>query len=393
MKQVKPLPNPLQFDDGSTVQSDADWQRRRSEIQKRVIDLQYGTVPGAPEWVDVTTTEKIAESNYTCQHLNFVFTPAQQHPDINFGLQAMYYRPTDKAVQQRQREIPAFAAQGLPLVIYVGDNPKLFPVLLKQGYAVLSYHNARMEPMVEGDANVGPARQAYRDLSAQLGRAPDRSMVKDYTWGSIGVWAWGALRLLDFASQSPEISNDHIAVSGHSRNGKTALLAAALDERFTLVNPAGSGCGGAGSYLVQGDGCEDIKALTDPNRWWSWMHRDFGKFANNEINLPFDQHFLMSLIAPRPLLRTEGMDDHWANPLGTAALVQGTQPVYDFLGAPAANAVHMRDGGHYQGQRDFTALYQFCDQFFFNTTSDLGFSQLPEPILRSLGDVKYSFTG
>ena len=149
-------------------------------------------------------------------------------------------------------------------------------------------------------------------------------------------------------------------ISEHSRNGKTALLAGALDDRIAIVNPAGSGCAGAGSYLALGDDCEDLAALTERKRWWTWTHPDFEKWAGHEKDLPFDQHFLMGLVAPRPLLQTEGRDDLWANPEGTDASFSATQPIYGFLGVPERNGIHIREGGTLSGRRRFRGITGFC---------------------------------
>jgi endo-1,4-beta-xylanase len=215
-----------------------------------------------------------------------------------------------------------------------------------------------------GKPKPGPAREAYKSVYGN-----------QFSWGSISAWAWGARRVLDHVIRLPEVDGNHIAISGHSRNGKTALLAGALDERFAVVNPAGSGCAGAGSYLALGENCEDLAALTSRDRWWAWAHADFESWAGREEELPFDQHFLMSLVAPRPLLRTEGIDDHWANPEGTSVSVLATQPIYDFLNVADRNTISYRDGGHTHSEEDAKALMMVCDECFFGCSREAGLSQ------------------
>jgi hypothetical protein len=156
------------------------------------------------------------------------------------------------------------------------------------------------------------------------------------------------------------------------------LLAGALDERIALVNPAGSGCAGAGSYLALGEKCEDLTALTSRERWWAWAHADFEQWAGREEELPFDQHFLMGLVAPRPLLRTEGTTDEWANPAGTCISFLATEPIYDFLGVPKRNGLFFHQGGHDHTEEDIAALASFADDYFFGVPLEGSFSRLPQ---------------
>ena len=365
MKLIKELPNPFRMRDGKRVVTAEDWNHRREEIKDMMLNIQYGTMPDSPEEVKVKFLEsRTLDEGETCEKLYFEFIPRKNRPDLTFGMDVTIFRPSPDAVEKRGHLVKGFGQNGIPALVYVGKA--VFHNLLKNGYMMICYENNQLEPMEEGNPIVGPAKKAYEYLE------PGK-----YSWGSISVWAWGAIRLLEYALTLPEVNNERIMVSGHSRNGKTALLAGALDDRFAIVNPAGSGCAGAGSYLALGDGCEDLAALTDRKRWWAWTHPDFEKWAGREEELPFDQHFLMGLVAPRPLLRTEGTTDYWANPEGTCASFLATEPIYEFLGVPERNGIYFHEGGHYQGEEDSGALLAFADWHFFGIKPECSFKELP----------------
>ena len=364
MRLINELPDPFLMQNGQRVASKDDWQQRREEIKDMMLNIQYGTMPGAPESVSVETIEtETLEGGETKEQLRFEFTPQKNRPDLTFGMDVTIWRPSPEAVEKRKAAIKGFGKNGLPVLIYVGN--KKFESLLNNGYMMICYENNQLEPMEMGNPIVGPARKTYEELEP-----------RKYLWGSISVWAWGGLRLVDYAISSSEIDSDQIMISGHSRNGKTALLAGALDERIALVNPAGSGCAGAGSYLALGDDCEDLAALTSRERWWAWTHPEFETWAGREQNLPFDQHFIMGLIAPRPLLRTEGTTDEWANPEGTCVSFLATEPIYDFLNVPDRNAIYFHQGGHTHTEEDATALVSFANKHFFGTETTTPFKTL-----------------
>lgn len=342
MRLIAKLPDPFRNESGR-VSTLSGWQKQRERIADLLLSTQYGTMPGAPARVttQVGDWEK-DDSGRMRRQDTLTFFPDVNRPDTAFSL--------DLAITARA--LPGGDTDRLPALIYVGG--KRFDAILDAGLVTINYPNDTLEPMEMGKPRLGPARQAYETLEPV-----------HYTWGSISAWAWGAIRVLEYASTLPFVDPGRIAISGHSRNGKTALLAGALDERFAVVNPAGSGCAGAGSYLALGPDCEDLAALTSRLRWWAWTHPDFESWAGREAELPFDQHFLMSLVAPRPLLRTEGLEDHWANPIGTSAAWRGTQAIYDALSVPTRNAIFYREGGHDHTEQDAAILAAVCEEAFF----------------------------
>jgi len=206
------------------------------------------------------------------------------------------------------------------------------------------------EDLDPDQANVaGPAQQAY----------------PDYDWATLAVWAWGGMRVLDYLESRDDVDLDRIGIVGHSRGGKMALLAGAFDERFALVAANGSGCGGAGCYRIENEKCETLGKITEPERFAYWFHPRLRWFDGKEDRLPFDQHFLKAVVAPRALICTEAEGDPWANPLGTRATTRAAQKAFELLGAGTKNAIHFRKGGHDLTLADWQVILDFAEWHFF----------------------------
>jgi hypothetical protein len=345
---IKELPDPFRFLDGSRVNTRADWEQRRHELKRIIQCYSYGHMPPAPENI---MAEKLSS--------NPVFGGAARQ---EFLLLSM--GPDRKIKVNVQMLIPEGAGP-FPAIIK-NDNshtssPPIAEEIVQRGYAVVTYARTDLDP----DENnvVGPAQEAY----------------PDHDWATLAVWAWGGMRVLDYLETLDFIDTTKVAITGHSRGGKTALLAGALDERFTLVVPNGSGCGGAGCYRILGPNSESLEAITDPKRFSYWFHPRLRTFAGKIDRLPFDQHFLKALVAPRALLSTDALGDRWANPLGTQITYQAAQEVFDFLGVPEKNGLHFREGGHDQKAEDWRALIDFADEQFFGKETDRDFKKVPFP--------------
>lgn len=334
--EVAELPDPLLFENGERVTSPAEWERRREEIVNLLLGIEYGTLPPAPESMEafflkslVTVGDGAARKMEGTLRLG---------PPANLEVRIGYYVPT--------------------------QGPGPFPVIL----ALEPVWQPDLEPIAVLCARRGYIFAGYdrHDLDAdnadRAGGVHPR--YPDYTWGTLGAWAWGAMRMADFLATVPEADAARIAVWGHSRAGKTALLAGALDTRFALVAPHGSGAGGAGCWRVQPRGVETLELITLPERFEYWFTAGFREFAGHEQRLPFDQHFVKALVAPRVLVSFDGLEDRWANPQGTQATWQAAQPVFDLLGAPANNALYFRPGGHDTTTEDWEALLDYADHYF-----------------------------
>ncbi len=165
---------------------------------------------------------------------------------------------------------------------------------------------------------------------------PGRTAPGPNDWGAIACWAWGLHRAMDYLVTDADIDPKRVAVTGHSRNGKAALLAAAFDERFALAIPHQAGCGGTGPSRTKNPKSETVKAIND--RFPHWFNDVFPQFNDAEDRLPFDQHCLVALVAPRPVLFTNGIEDQWADPSGQLDVLRGADPVYRLLGTGSETA-------------------------------------------------------
>jgi dienelactone hydrolase len=338
--------------DGTRVANVDDWQQRRCEMKAIIQHYQYGRVPPRPDRV---TAELVARKSHkggkgTEEWLTLVIGSRRQ-----LRMRAVLYLPN--------------SAPPYPVVIReegtLGRTEQI-PLFLDKGYMFIEYARHDLDP--DKQEVEGPAQKAY----------------PDFDWATLAVWAWGGSRVVDYLETRDDVDLSHIAITGHSRGGKMALLAGALDERFSLVVPNGSGAGGAAAYRVLGPGAESLGMNDKPH----WYHQRIRQFAEREDRLPFDQHFLKALVAPRALLCTESLDDAFANPLGTQITSMAAARVYEFLRAdPRKNGLHFRRGGHDSNTEDWQALLDFAEWHFFgrSPTDPARFWQTPLPLPEGVG--------
>jgi hypothetical protein len=186
--------------------------------------------------------------------------------------------------------------------------------------------------------------------------------------GKIGYWSYMASRMMDYLQTRPEADHAAIGVAGHSRLGKTALLTAALDERFAFVCSNDSGC--CGAALSRGR-CEGGERVVDIfNRFPYWFSPSFAKYAEAVETMPFDQHCLLALVAPRAAYIGGAIQDVWAdndNQLlncvvsskawelygKTGIITPDRLPVCGDIFTDGDVGFHLRAGKHYHSRTDW----------------------------------------
>jgi dienelactone hydrolase len=246
--------------------------------------------------------------------------------------------------------------------------------LIERGYALATFYN--------GD--IDPDRPDERGIQRHF-RQPDS---RD-DCGTIAAWAWGLSRAVDYLVTDVDVDKRRVVVTGHSRLGKAALLAAALDERIAMAIPHQAGCGGSApsrstiqpptpadpaTRRAPGRPAETVKQINEA--FPHWFNARFKEFNDRPDLLPFDQHCLVALCAPRPVLFTNGRDDTWINPGGQFEALRAAAPVYRFLGVedfatqlpPDGQLVastlgyFLRPGGHSLKPEDWKAFLDFADK-------------------------------
>jgi hypothetical protein len=361
------LPDLFQFTNGERVHTVADWRRRRDELQEMILSIEYGHLPPVPTGV---RAEVLHPSQYTtadglkADHCQYRLVIEGGAAPFWFIVDVMVPKPDGETLEGRK----------LPVVIN-GDGcwsylkPEIVDEVLRRGYILATFNRTEIVP---------DAYNAARDTALYL-------VYPDGDFGALAAWAWGYHRVVDFLLTLDYVNPEQIAVVGHSRGGKTVLVAGATDERIALTAPNNSGSGGAGSYLWQGQGegerCEKLRDGMEMVPYW-YVPR-LGDFIDKEEELPFDQHALKALVAPRALLSTEALGDGWANPTGTYQTYLAAREAYRFLGAEERIGIWYREGEHNHGPVDWSAFLDFADLQFRGIASATRFNENPFPGMAS----------
>ncbi len=360
------LPDPLVCVDGTPVASAADWvERRRPELLDLFARHMFGRTPQQSLDVrtDVVSTDTAALSGRATR----VEVRLSFGPPGGPAMTLLAYVPNDATAP-----VPAFLGlnfRGNHRIEATTEEPgaphQRWPLdlLVGRGYAVATACYEDIDPDVDDFGNgVHP-----------LFYAPGQTRPAGDGWGALGAWAWGLSRAMDHLESDPRIDAGRVAVVGHSRLGKAALWAAAQDPRFALAVSNNSGCGGAAlSRRLVG---ETVEAITE--RFPHWFAPDFAAYAGHEEDLPFDQHLLIALVAPRPVYVASAEDDTWADPYGEFLGARYASPVYRLLGveglaaetmppvsAPVSSRVgyHVRPGGHAMTTYDWERFADAADR-------------------------------
>ena len=334
------LPNPFLNEQGEPVPKE-DWEKQRTYLRKILTDDFYGELPPSPG--NVQAEKEFEKELWGGTALFEVY-------DLSFG--------PEESVHEKTAVIRPKEGTAKPIVFCGGYvDEEIAKMAVSRGFLIatpLTDDAAPDEPNFEK----GTLHQAY----------------PEYSFRAIAMWGWLLSRVMDFLEMTDFISTKEFTVAGHSRYGKAALACAVYEERASVVIAAGSGCGGMGSLRAWGSrfgsetgAVETLGSMLKDNfpHWFLPALQAYGADEPSaharENELRFDANFIGSVIAPRPLLILEGLDDTWANPYGTVASWSAVSEVYRFLGAEKDCAIHFREGGHALNLSDWKVLLDFAE--------------------------------
>jgi hypothetical protein len=361
------LPEILKTNDGKTVSSVSAWEKiRRPEILSLFETYVYGVPPKSFDKIAYEVTHDDPNAMDGKAHLKEI-TITVSKDDKSVAIHLVLFTPNN-----HQGPASVFL-----LVNNRGRNntdptrktkSEFWPAetVIEHGYAIASFQVNDASP-----DNKDTYQNSVLQLYPEMLKQPDG--IK-----SIGAWAWASSRIMDYFRTDRDIDFTKVSIVGHSRGGKTALWAGALDKRFAMVFSSCSGNTGASLARRRfGEKIKDINTVFP-----HWFDDNYKKYNDNEAALPVDQHMLIALIAPRPLYTTNATKDLWADPKGSYLSLLYAQKVYELYGkksaltpeSPAPNTpiinsilgYHIRVGEHNLTAYDWGNFIRFADLHYYN---------------------------
>jgi len=275
--------SPLEFEDGSRVETPEEWEARRAEILEVWTDI-LGPWPKIIKEPEIEYLEETDQDDFVHHRIRFDHLPgdpAEANLLIPHGIDeprpavlTVFYDP-DTAIGEG-REDRDFALQ-----------------LTKRGFVTLSIGYERgLE-----DGTYSPYYPSKEDAQLQ----------------PLSALAYAAANAFHVLASRPEVDVDRIGITGHSYGGKWAMFASCLYERFAAAAWSDGG-------IVFDESRPNVNYWENwylghvPGEWReSWTRPDeehprTGAYARL-IEEGRDLHELHALMAPRPFLVSGGSED------------------------------------------------------------------------------------
>lgn len=366
------------------VKNVEEWEQRRKHLWQTVMETEYGIRPDLPYETSFALTDADEEAvDGTAVRKTYEITVKTELGEWKYPLYVWIPKSEEKVplnlfLSVRKREsvpmalpegvtMESLMAQMMPLIRHPErsmpqEMPSANPPFYMDKNIDMEYWPVRMclnEKIAMAGIYIDDVEldnpAAFPSGLASLFSTKERS---ENEWGAISVWAFGASIALDCLLEHDEFDPEHISVTGHSRAGKAAIVAALNDTRFTRTFSNESGCcGSAISREKEGENITTIQ-MSFPH----WFAPKFKEYAQNEDALPFDQHTVLALLAPRKLYVASGDTDCWSGPAWEYEGIRQASKVWELYGEkslfteemPNVNepieqvslAYHRREGGH-----------------------------------------------
>jgi hypothetical protein len=336
------LPDPLTLKSGKKVTTaNLWWDQRRPEIVEDFDREVYGRVPRSVpkvKWeVTGTASEHVGDTPIVTKTL-VGHVDNSSYPEITVDIQLSLSIPAEA-----KAPVPVIMVFGGPLPAGSGGpsatspsqqgsepGPSWQAQVLAKGWGFASLNPSS----IQADNGAGLRRGIIGLVNKGQPRKPD-------DWGALRAWAWGAGRAMDYFETDKSVDAKRVAIQGHSRYGKAAIVSMAYDPRIAIAFVSSSGEGGAKLHRRNyGELVENVAAENE----YHWMAGNFLKYAGplKWSDLPVDSHELIALCAPRPVFLSAGNlvdpaidighSDAWVDARGTFMAGVAAGPVYRLLG-------------------------------------------------------------
>lgn len=324
---IPSLPDPLLIDEGTRnipVKTQTQWLEKKAWMRQQLQHYILGSSPPPPGNLRHKVLNETKDGDVTLHTVELSFGPDHQ------------------------------AKLTIELMIPPGKGP--FPVFLTQW----NHREWAQIAVRRGYIGCVYAAADSKDDSEEYARI----WWPQYDFSRLMRRVYATSRAVDFLFTQPLVDKEKIALTGHSRNGKLSLMAAALDERIAAVNTSSSGTGGEvpWRYCSHRFDVEDLALLTCAQP--AWFHPRLRYFVGREHKLPIDQNSFMALVAPRGLMLSTAVNEVASNPWGIEQAFHETAKVYRFLGKEENLAIRSRQGKHSVSAKDIEDYVDFFDYVF-----------------------------
>lgn len=358
--EVLNIPSPLEVT-GKRATTKEEWESIKPIVREMMYKCEYGYLPEKPEAVLFKVVsepdDRFCAGKATIERIEI--TSKINGEDFTFPI--TYVCPT-----KAQGKIKTFVC-----INFRPDIPdKYIPTeeIIDNGFAIASfcYEDVTSD---DNDFTNGLAGVIYKNQERTL-----------YSPGKIAMWAWAAMRVMDFLETREEVNLDCVTVCGHSRLGKTALLAGISDERFSCVHSNCAGCSGDSVNRGKQEGTEKIGDII--RNFEFWFCENYKNYVGKDEETEFEQHFMHSLIAPRPVHIASAEEDIWAGPEAQFLCCAAASEVYELYGKKGfvfeeddflncgkmlndgSIGLYFRHGRHYFSREDWHGMIDFINKHF-----------------------------
>ena len=304
LPRINDLPDPLRFLNGKPVRTPQEWNARRAEIKDLFQKYALGTFPPRPKIERVVPLEETRGEGCRIRRVR-----------LEFG-------PDSKGT--------------LRVELFIPDGQGPFPVFMGPG----------IRPWAQLAVRRGYLCALYAGSDFQDDAAPLAALYPQHDFALLPRRAWAGSVALDYVATLPEADLRHVGITGHSRDGKQALIAAAFDERITAVIPSSTGVGGTLPYRLRGERNQGEGIESTTRSFPTWFHPRLRFFAGREDRLPVDGNLLVALVAPRSCLISYAINDLVSDPWADEQSYSSALKAYKLLGHPERLGLRWRPGGH-----------------------------------------------